>query len=112
MNFNKEVSQYIQQGTTQQIELLNSLRLLIHQSVPNTTEAIKWKMPVFAQGKDFAYFRIAKKHITFGFYNIDKIEDPDNLLEGTGTSLKHVKIRTNKDIDSDLFSKWLKAIAS
>ena len=112
MNFNKDITNYIDGANEAQIHLLEKIRLLIHQAVPETTEAIKWGFPVFARTKDYAYLRFSKKHITLGFYNIDKIDDPDNLLEGTGNTLRHIKIRKDEDIKVALISQWLKSIVA
>ena len=111
MNFNQKVTDYIGKAPEEQIVLLESLRQLVHESVSGTTEEIKWGFPVFGKTKDFAYLRFAKKHITLGFYNIDQIDDPGNLLEGSGNTLRHVKIRNEQDIDKALLTNWLKAIA-
>jgi len=111
MNFNPQVTDYIAQAPDGQIELLESLRALVHESVNGTTEAIKWGFPVFGKIKDFAYLRHSKKHVTLGFYNIDKIDDPDNLLEGSGNTLRHIKVKSTADIDEKLLTKWLHAIA-
>jgi hypothetical protein len=111
MNYNKKVTEYIENAEIEQIKTLKVLRKLIHNIVPVVTEEIKWGFPVFAKTKDFAYLRFSKKHITLGFYNIDKIEDPDNILEGSGNTLKHIKIKSKTDFDEKLVSKWLKAIA-
>lgn len=111
MKLNQEITDYIHGADEEQIKLLERLRQLIHESVPGTTEAIKWRIPVFAKTKDFTYFRFSKKHITLGFYNIDKIEDPDNLLEGIGNTLRHIKIRKPEDIKKEIITKWLKATA-
>ena len=111
MKNNTEITNYIQTATNEQISLLEELRQLIHAVVPETSEAIKWGFPVFAKNKDFAYLRYSKKHITLGFYNIDKIDDPDKKLEGTGNTLRHIKIRKKEDIDLILISKWLESIS-
>lgn len=111
MKLDKNVSAYISKATEEQTELLEQLRQLIHDAVPGTTEAIKWGFPVFTKTKNYAYFRYSKKHITLGFYNPEKIEDPDGLLEGAGDTLKHIKIKKQEDIDAKLLKKWLKAIA-
>ena len=111
MNSNQQVTDYIAQAPEGQIELLESLRILVHASVEGTTEAIKWGFPVFGKTKDFAYLRHSKKHVTFGFYNIDKIDDPNNLLEGSGNTLRHIKIKSSADIDKNLLTKWLQAIS-
>ncbi len=111
MKLDKEVSAYISKAPEAQIELLEQLRQLVHESVPGTTEAIKWGFPVFTKTKNYAYFRFSKKHITLGFYNPEKIDDPDGLLEGSGDTLKHIRIKKAEDIDAKLLKKWLKAIA-
>lgn len=112
MNINKKVSDYFNNATEEQIAVLNELRKLIHDTVDNVSEEIKWNMPVFNNGKDFAYLRFAKKHITLGFYNIDKIKDTDNLLEGDGNTLKHIKIKKADDIKPKVIAEWLKQITS
>lgn len=111
MNKNQKVTDFVNKASPDQVEILETLRNLIHNSVSGVSEEIKWNMPVFAKTKDFAYFRFSKKHITLGFYNIDKIKDPDNLLEGTGSTLKHVKINTIDDIKEELLMGWFRSIA-
>jgi len=110
MNYNNQITDYINKATKEQVILLERLRVLIHDSVNNVNEELKWKMLVFNNGKDFAYLRFAKKHITLGFYNIDKLKDPDNLLEGKGTTLKHIKINELNDHLETQIIKWLKEI--
>jgi hypothetical protein len=112
MNLNQKVTDYIDNATADQIVILETLRKLIHETVGNVSEEIKWGFPVFASTKDFAYLRVAKKHITLGFYNIDKIKDPDNLLEGEGNTLKNIKIKNSDGIDSKIICKWLKEITN
>lgn len=107
MNYNKKVTEYIHDAPEEQIVILEQLRKLLHETVDNVSEQIKWGFPVFALTKDFAYLRFAKKHVTLGFYNIDKIKDPDNLLEGEGNTLKHIKIKRVNDIKPQIISEWL-----
>ena len=94
MNCNPTVTDYISKTNEDQIEILETIRNIIHETVEGVKEEIKWGFPVFVTTKDFAYLRFAKKHITLGFYNIDKIQDPDNLLVGEGNTLKHIKIKS------------------
>lgn len=112
MNLNKKVTDYILKASDEQIVILEALRKRVHESVKDVSEEIKWNMPVFNNGKDFAYLRFAKKHITIGFYNIDKIKDPDNLLEGEGNTLKHLKIKILDSNTLKIISQWLKEITS
>lgn len=111
MNINQKVSDYIAKAPEAQIQILETLRSLIHQSVTDVSEEVKWNMPVFKQTKDFAYLRFSKQHVTLGFYRFDKIDDPENLLEGEGNTLKHIKIRKIADIREDMLAGWLRAVA-
>lgn len=111
MNQNQDVTNYINKGSTYQVKLLSELRDLIHSTVPNTAESIKWGFPVFGNPKDFSYLRHSKNHITLGFYNIDKIDDPDTILEGSGKTLKHIKIKNETDIPTTQLKNWLSAIS-
>jgi hypothetical protein len=112
MNYNKKVTDYINGASEEQIVILETLRELIHETIIDVSEEVKWNMPVFNNGKDFAYLRFAKNHITLGFYNIDKIQDPENLLEGEGNTLKHIKIKSKAEIQKEVISLWLKQITT
>ena len=110
MTHNQEVTTYITKTSEEQQVVLLSVRKLIHE-LGGVSEAIKWKFPVFAkEGRDFAYLRFAKEHITLGFYNIDKIKDPDNLLQGEGNTLKHIKIKSIDEINAPVIREWLHQI--
>ncbi|MFZ2593447.1 MAG: DUF1801 domain-containing protein [Minisyncoccia bacterium] len=110
MNDNQEVTTYITNASKEQHKILLELRKIIHE-LGGVSEDIKWKFPVFAKdGKDFAYTRTAKDHVTLGFYNIDKIKDPDNLLQGEGDTLKHIKIKSADDVNAPVIREWLHQI--
>ncbi|MCF8321898.1 MAG: DUF1801 domain-containing protein [Flavobacterium sp.] len=110
MSFNQKVTEYISKASDEQIATLEILRQLIHESIENVTEEIKWNMPVFGKTKDFAYLRFSKKHLTLGFYHIDKLKDPENLLEGEGNTLKHIKIIQLDNKLKQQIKKWLKQV--
>ena len=57
MEYNKKVTEYISNAQDWQIETLEVLRKIIHKSVSDITEEIKWGFPVFAKTKDFTYLR-------------------------------------------------------
>lgn len=108
---NQQVTDYIEKAPDEQKQIMNSIRKLIHESVDNVTEEFKWNRPVFNAGKDFAYLKTAKNHVTLGFFNFEKIIDADNLLEGTGKDMRHVKLKSIDDINQELFKSWFKATA-
>ena len=103
-----QVTDYIANSGNQQ-EILQTIRQLIHDTIPNVNEEFKWGRPVFRSEKDFAYLKTAKGYVTLGFFNFQKLHDPDNRLEGTGKDMRHIKIKTINDIDHDLLTAWFKA---
>lgn len=111
MNLNGKVTDYITNAPAEQTKVLETLRQLIHKTIPETTEDLKWGIPVFSRSKIFTYLRSTKHHVALGFYNIDRIDDPKGLLAGTGKNMRHLKIKEVEDIDSELIARWLKATA-
>ena len=111
MSFNRKATDYINGASENQIEILETLRQLIHSSIPDTTEDFKWRMPVFIKSKIFTYLRYSKEHVTLGFYNIERLKDPNKMLEGTGKTMRHIKIRGLEDIDKKLITEWLQGTA-
>jgi hypothetical protein len=47
----------------------------------------------------YAYIIPQKDYVNLGFYHAMTLPDPEGLLEGTGKSLRHVKVRTLADAD-------------
>lgn len=109
---NPSVTEYINNHPADQCELMAVIRALIHESVPNVVEEFKWSRPIFRTHKDFAYLQANKEHINLGFYSgFEKLEDPKKLLEGTGKTMRHVKLRTMMDVDRDQLEVWFKMLA-
>lgn len=70
------------------------LRKVIRGIAPQLQEAMKYGMPSFLQKHMVCYIMPAKDHVTFGFYGGEDLPDPKQLLEGSGKSMRHAKVRT------------------
>jgi hypothetical protein len=106
MQRNEEVSGYINQAPDEQKKIMETIRNLIHETIADTEENFKWSRPVFSKGKDFAYLKTSKAYVTLGFFRFEKLSDPDNLLEGTGKDMRHIKIKKADGVDQTLLKKW------
>lgn len=81
-------------------EICKSLRRLIASLDPLLVQ-VAWprhKIVSFGVGprkntQHYAYIGVQKSHINLGFYHGTSLPDPTRLLEGTGKSLRHVKLR-------------------
>ncbi len=105
------VSQYIDETREPQRSIMNQVRELIAEVVPNVAEQYKWSRPVYRVEKDFTYMQSNKSHVSLGFYDFEKLSDPDTLLEGSGKTMRHIKLKKTKDIDPDLLKSWFEATA-
>src|SRR5690606_18441907 len=110
-NKNEQLTAYITDAPEEKREIMENIRGLIHQYVENEIEEFKWNKPVLRTTKDFAYLQANKNNITLGFTkNNDKIQDPNNLLEGTEKTMRHIKIKNTSDIDGELLGEWIKTV--
>lgn len=107
---NPEVTAYIENAPEPQKEIMQLIRRILLETLPGVREEFKWSRPVFALNKDFAYLKTTKSHLTLGFYNFQKINDPENLLEGIGKDLRHIKLKKMEDVNIELLKGWFVAV--
>jgi hypothetical protein len=81
-----------------QTGVIANLIELVSTAVPRATCSIKWSQPVFELSGPMAFIRLAKEHVTFGFWRGAELSDPAGLLEG-GDRMKHVKIGEDEAFD-------------
>lgn len=110
MHMNKEIDNYIENAPADQKEIMLAIRQLIHNRVKNTVEEFKWGRPVFRLEKDFAYLKTAKNYVTLGFFQAGKINDPGGKLDGTGKDMKHIKLKSLKDINPAELTGWFQSL--
>jgi hypothetical protein len=57
----------------------------------------------------FAYVNAFRAHVNVGFFRGAELEDPAGLLEGTGRFMRHVKLRPDRDIDTDALVRLIRS---
>lgn len=102
-----EVDAFIAATAEPQRSQMQAIRAWLHQLYPQLQESMKWGRPIFSLQKDVAYFKPTKKDLTFGFFAADKITTRPELLEGTGSSMRHIKIGVDGGWDRELVAAWL-----
>jgi hypothetical protein len=91
-------------------ELAEKLRSLIKSTLPDAAATVKWGNITYTlNGKNLVWLLFYKDHLDFGFFTGAKLHS--KLLEGTGKSLRHIKIRTSQDINEPEFTRLLKDAA-
>jgi hypothetical protein len=79
---------------------LEELRTLVKSTLPGVTEGMKWGAPVYSRpdGCPLVYLYGGKDHANLGFLRGAELDDPDELLEGTGVSGRHIKVYPSDEI--------------
>lgn len=106
--FSKEVDTYISESSENFRPILEEIRRIFHAEIPDIIESYKWSRPIFGVQKDIAYIKEFKQYVTLGFYKASNITSNTELLEGTGKDMRHIKIRSIKEIDETILKKWIK----
>lgn len=90
--------------------VIRALRRFVKRVEPDLVEAVKWGNGCWLAGKlPVAYVYAGEPDYTqFGFIHGSKLDDPLRLLEGQGAYVRHIKVRSTKDIDAEAFAALLK----
>ena len=102
------VDAYIEGLGGARAELVQGLRELVREAVPEAKEAIYWGVPFFFIGGPICYLSAARKHVTFGLTRGDEIAGDSGLLEGTGaTSIRKATIKLHSPVPEAAIRDWL-----
>lgn len=83
-------------------ETIARLVALVRAAVPSHDELVVHGAPWFCiDGEPFCYLVGYTKHVNLGFCEGTRLADPDGLLEGTGKSMRHVKLSPSRPIGPD-----------
>src|SRR6185436_3479327 len=81
-----------------QQEIARILRGMIRKAAQSLDEAIKWGHPCYVGIGNVCSIMPYPDHVNLVFFRGTELHDPDQLLEGTGKGMRHVKIWSAKDI--------------
>jgi hypothetical protein len=87
-----------------QKEVVEKLRAIVKEALPQAVESVKWDHPVYVyRGKNIIAFMVYDDHVNYGLFSGARLKS--ERLEGTGKGLRHVKVYGMKDIDEKEFAR-------
>lgn len=106
------VQNYVDSLPDTQREIATRLLDLIEEALPGTG-ALWHGHPVWSLGpapgkQPVCLIKAYPKHVTFGFWRGQEIDDPSGRLEPGARDMASVKLRTTDDLDPTLFTTWLR----
>lgn len=87
--------------------IVATLRALVRECAPQTTETVSYDMPCFVNKNIFAYITAAPAHITFSFVRGTQIIDTYGLLKGKAKHARFVKIKRLSDVNRDALCDYV-----
>ena len=103
-----KIDEYIIKQPSPQKEICRALREIIFKTFPGAKEEMKWGVPVFADGN---YYIVAlKDHVNLGFTIKGLKKEDMALFDGSGKTMKHIRIDKLIDIDEKRIIKLLKLV--
>ena len=95
----KQVDEYIKKQKSPQKEILKKVRKIFLKTLPNCEEKSAWGVIAFAGGKFYIAAMKNRLHVGFAITGLNK-EEVD-FFEGSGKTMRHIKIHSLDDIDED-----------
>lgn len=93
-----------------------ALREIVLEEAPDAIEKVYRNHPSavwFGSGpkmKDmFCYIATARSHVNLGFCRGALLADPNHVLEGEGKVMRHVKFRSERDVERAFVRRYIRA---
>lgn len=110
----QSVEEYLNQFPGEIQNLARKLRALVRKAVPDVLERVYpgWKIigyraPFGASSVYIGFLAPFKDQVVLGFEYGVLLADPEGVLEGGGTQVRHVTIRSAKDIRTNVLMPLL-----
>ncbi|MBN2065623.1 MAG: DUF1801 domain-containing protein [Candidatus Thermoplasmatota archaeon] len=104
----EEVMEYIEKQKSPQKEILQKVRTIFQKTLPSCEEKMAWGVVTFAGGKFYIAAMKTRVHVGFAITGLDKEEI--GLFEGSGKTMRHIKIPTVEDIDEQTLVKLIQLV--
>ena len=104
----KKADAYIEKQKSPQKEILQKVRKIFQETLPNCREKMAWGVITFGSGK--FYIAAMKNRVHVGFAVTSLSEDEISLFEGSGKTMRHIKIPALESIDEIMLVKMIKMV--
>jgi hypothetical protein len=104
----KRVDEYISKQKSPQKEVLRKVREIFYETLPNCDEKMMWGVITFKDGKFYLAAMKTRVHVGFAITGLNA--DERGFFEGTGKTMRHIKINSVENIDEKRLVKLIKLI--
>jgi uncharacterized protein YdhG (YjbR/CyaY superfamily) len=105
---NNQADAYIDKQKSPQKEILQEVRRIFRETLPNCEEEMKWGVVTFAAGK--FYIAAMKNRVHVGFAVTGLSDEEVGVFEGNGKTMRHIKIPNIESIDGTNLVRLIKMV--
>jgi len=91
------VNEYIEKQKSPQKEIIQKVRNIFQKTLPTSEEKMRWGVITYSEGK--FYIAAMKNRVHVGFAINGLSNDEISLFEGSGKTMRHIKISALENID-------------
>lgn len=102
------LDQYLEKVAPDKKELVHSLNTMITRAAPGLQPSLKWGNLTYHHTKNVCSLVMHRHHINLQFWNPNGLRDPLHLLEGSGKTMRHIKIENKSDINRSYISELIR----
>jgi hypothetical protein len=104
----EKVKEYLEKQDSPQKEILLKVRDIFLKTFKNCNEKLAWGVVVYAGGKFYIAAMKNRVHVGFAISGLNKEEI--DMFEGTGKTMRHIKIHSVDDIDENKLVKLINMV--
>jgi hypothetical protein len=110
---NQEVTQYIQKLQNWQVEVCESLRKMIYETIPDIEERLQYGKPYYLKDGHYAcVIHAAKDKVSFMIFNAGELKEIKGFFKSMSSpDRKAVTLKEGQEVDYKLLSNLLKQAA-
>ena len=105
---NKKVEDYIKKQKSPQKEIIQKVREIFQKTLPSCKEKSAWGVIALKEGKFYIAAMKNRVHVGFAINGLNKEEIC--LFEGSGKTMRHIKIHSLDDIDEEKLVKLIELV--
>ena len=103
-----EVQKYSEKQKSPQKEIIIKVRKIFQKTLPTSEEKMRWGVITYSDGKFYIAAMKNRVHVGFAISGLSK--DEISLFEGSGKTMRHIKIYSLDEIDKERLTKLIKLV--
>jgi hypothetical protein len=102
------VNEYIEKQKSPQKEIIQKVRKIFQKTLPTSKEKMRWGVITYSEGK--FYIAAMRNRVHVGFAITGLSNDEISLFEGSGKTMRHIKIPALENIDEKTLVKLIEMV--